>query len=97
MYKRQLLTRGAGREWVRQHADYADLSAHYDQHLRATVREFSRPCGIGVLPRTARAARLLTRGVRALRTPDTPPIGPEHPPIVPSPSSQRACADGTAA
>ncbi|MCI4495039.1 hypothetical protein MRT09_24795, partial [Escherichia coli] len=26
----RLVTRGAGREWVRQHADYADLSVHYD-------------------------------------------------------------------
>lgn len=93
----RLVTRGAGREWVRQHADYADLSVHYDQHLRATVREFSRPCGIGVLPRTARAARLLTRGARALRTPDTPPIGPEHPPIVSSPSARRAESNGPTA
>ncbi|MCT1457045.1 hypothetical protein M3G48_06985, partial [Kocuria rhizophila] len=88
---------GQARSEVTYRCGSPDLSVHYDQHLRATVREFSRPCGIGVLPRTARAAHLLTRGVRALRTPDTPPIGPEHPPIVSSPSARRAESNGPTA
>ena len=59
----RLVPSGSGREWVRHNADYADLSVQYDQHLRATVREYSRVCGQGVLPRLGRVLRAVTRGV----------------------------------
>ena len=61
----RLLTHGSGREWVRHNADYADLAVHYDQHLRDTVREHSRACGAGLLPRAARLVHSLRRSLRA--------------------------------
>lgn len=67
----RLLTHGSGREWVRHNADYADLAGQYDQHLRATVREHSRACGVGVLPRAARTAAAVSRAWRAHRAPES--------------------------
>ena len=47
---------------MRHNADYADLSAQYNHHLRATVRESSRACGRGVLPRVGGVLRAITHG-----------------------------------
>ncbi|WP_241246690.1 glycosyltransferase family 4 protein [Kocuria sp. KRD140] len=68
----RLVPSGSGREWVRHNADYADLSVQYDQHLRATVREYSRVCGQGVLPRLGRVLRAVTRGVAGAGSRESP-------------------------
>lgn len=57
----RLQPRGTGRDWVRRHAEYADLSREYDELLRATVRNHAHARGAGALVRVGRTAHAVAQ------------------------------------
>lgn len=57
----RLQPRGTGRDWVREHAEYADLSREYDALLRATVRNHARARNAGAVGRVGHRARAMVQ------------------------------------